>query len=168
MFLVGYIQIISLVTCNYLLVTTSMKGLRLFFLFTFLLSLMIVSAQEEHNYNIYGLKYDMRGHIGMDVGTLKPNNIYTGIQGTIPYDCKNSEFYMNCVFGYGNSFLFNSKFIVTGIIGLHTNDYFDTINIKTVNLGCGFTILKSGIGIGCSYTNGELFSMKIAFYPGKQ
>ena len=145
-----------------------MKGLRSFFLFAFLQSLMVVSAQEEHNYNIYGLKYDMRGHIGMDVGTLKPNNVYTGIQGTIPYDCKTREFYMNCVFGYGNNFLFNSKFIVTGIVGVHTNDYFDTINIKIVNLGCGFTILKSGIGIGCSYTNRELFSVKIAFYPGKQ
>jgi len=145
-----------------------MKGLRLFFLFAFLLSLMIVSAQEEHNYTVYGLKYDMRGHIGMDVGTLKTNNIYAGIQGTIPYDCKNSEFYMNCVFGYGNNFLFNSKFIVTGIIGLHTSDYFDTIDIKTVNLGCGFMILKCGIGIGCSYTNRELFNVRIAFYSGKQ
>ena len=142
-----------------------MKGLRSLFLFTFLLSLIIVSAQEEQNYNIYGLKYDMRGHVGMDVGTLKPNNIYAGIQGTIPFDCKTREFYMNCVFGYGYNFLFNSKFIVTGILGMHTNDFFETINIKTVNLGCGFTMLKSGIGIGCSYTNRELFSVKIAFCP---
>ena len=145
-----------------------MKGLRSLFLFTFLLSLTIVSAQKEYNYNIYGLKYDIRGHIGIDVGTLKPNKIYTGIQGTIPYDSKNSEFYMNCVWGYGNNFLFNSKLIVTGILGMHTTDFFETINIETVNLGCGFTILKAGIGIGCSYTNRELFSAKIAFYTGKQ
>jgi hypothetical protein len=145
-----------------------MKSLRSLILSVFLLFSMIASAQEEHNYTVYGLKYDMRGHIGMDIGGLKPNNIYTGIQGTIPYNSKNSEFYMNCVFGYGNNFLLHTKFILTGIIGLHTNDYFDTVNIKTVNMGCGFTMLKSGIGIGCSYTNGELFSVKIAFYSCKE
>jgi hypothetical protein len=144
-----------------------MKGLRSLFLFTFLLSLIIVSAQEEQNYNIYGLKYDMRGHVGMDVGILKANNVYTGIQGKISCDNKNREFYMNCVYGRGCNFLFNSKFIVAGIIGVYTNDFFETINIKTVNMGCGFTMLKAGIGIGCSYTNRELFSVKIAFYPGK-
>jgi len=144
-----------------------MKSLRSLFLFIFLLSLIIVSAQEDHKYSIYGLKYDMRGHVGMDIGTLKPNNVYTGIQGTIPYDSKNSEFYMNLVYGHGYNFLFNSKFIATGILGVYTNDYFDTINIKTINLGCGITMLKNGIGIGCSYTNRELFSVKIAFYPGK-
>lgn len=129
---------------------------------------MVSAQEEEHKYNLYGLKYDMRGHIEMDIGTLQSSNVYTGIQGTIPFNSKNSEFYMNGVYGRGVNFLFNSKLIVSGIIGLYTNDFFNTIDIKTVNVGCGFTLLKSGIGIGCSYTNRELFSVKLAFYPGKR
>lgn len=145
-----------------------MKSLRSFFLFVFLFSMIIASAQEEHNYTIYGLKYDMHGHVGMDVGTLNSKNVYMGIQGLIPISSKSSKFYMNCVYGRGCNFLFKSKLIVTGIIGVHTNNNFDTVDIKTVNLGCGFTLLRYGIGIGCSYTNRELFSVKIAFYPCKR
>lgn len=36
---------------------------------------------------------------------------------------------------------------------MYTNDYFDTMNIRILNLDCGFLFLKSGIGVGCSSTN---------------
>jgi len=138
-----------------------MKKSRLLYLFLLIFSSSIVFAQEESKQNIYGLKFDKFGHVAMDVGTLGSNNVYTGIQGTIPYNNKNSVFYINCVYGYGSNFLFNSKCILTGILGLYTNDYFNEININTVNIGCGLTIVKHRIAVGCSYTNRESFSVKI-------
>lgn len=140
-----------------------MKKLRLFYLFFLFFFSSIVSAQEESEHNIYGLKFDKFGHVGMDVGTLNLNNVYTGIQGTIPYNNMNSVFYVNCVYGYGNNFLFNSKCILTGILGAYTNDYFKVININTLNYGCGLTVVKRRIAVGCSFTNRESFSVKIGF-----
>jgi len=97
----------------------------------------------------------------MDVSILKSNNVYTGTQGTIPYNNKSSVFYANCVYGYGSNFLFNSKCILTVILGVYTNDYFNMININTVNIGCGLTIVERRIAVECSFTNWESFSVKI-------
>lgn len=138
-----------------------MKNLRLLYFFLLIFSSSIVSAQEESKQNIYALKFDKFGHVGMDVGVLKSNNVYTGIQGTIPYNNKSSVFYANYVYGYGSNFLFNSKCILTGILGVYTNDYFNVINISTVNVGCGLTIVKHKMAVGCSFTNRESFSVKI-------
>lgn len=142
-----------------------MNKTRYFLFFSFLFMFLSVSAQKECSYNIYGLELDMHRHIGLDVGTLNSNNIYTGIQGTIPFNNRNSEFYMNCVYGYGYDFLFNSKFIVTGIFGVYSNNSFATVNICNINFGCGLTIVKKTVVIGCSTTNWEFFRLKIGFCP---
>lgn len=72
---------------------------------------------------------------------------------------------MNCVYGRGGNFLFKSKFILTGIVGIYTDNNFDTVDFNTINWGCGFNVIKYGIVIGCSYTNREFFSVKVGFSP---
>jgi len=140
-----------------------MKKIQLLYLFLLVFPSSIVFAQNECEHAIYGLKSDMFGNVGMDIGLLKLNNVYTGIQGIIPYNNKKSTFYINCVYGYGTRLLFNSRCIFTGILGLYTNDCFNEININTINVGGGLTIMRRRIAVGCSFTNRESFSLKIGF-----
>lgn len=142
-----------------------MKIIKSTIIFLFLFSSTIVSSQES--YNVFTLKNDGRGHIGLDVGTLNSKHIYTGIQGTIPTTSYTStdEYTMNAACGYGGSFIFKSNFILSGILGIHTADGFDTFGTKNINAGGGFTVLTSNVVVfGFSYTNREKFAAKIGFY----
>ena len=139
-----------------------MKYIKFFILFLFILSSSIGFAQ--YNYQVIALKGNLQGDLGIDVGTLKKNNIYQGIQGTIPYNNNNRKYYLNGVIGYGNGFVFNSIFIVNGIFGVHVSDTFHTKETAKINLGLGCSFLVKGLVIGCSWTNRESFSSKIGIY----
>jgi len=103
----------------------------------------------------------MRGHLGIDVGDLNANNVYSGMQGTIPYNTTNKEYYMNYVYGYGFNIIPSNTILLTGILGLHTNDFIETVHF---NYGCGFTVVNENkVVIGISYTNKQLFTAKIGF-----
>jgi len=116
--------------------------------------------QRPTNY-IIAIQHDMLGHVGIDVGDLKANNVYSGMQGTIPYNTTNKEYYLNYVYGYGINIIPSNTMIFTGILGLHTNDFIETVHF---NYGCGFTIVNENkIVIGISYTNKQLFTAKIGF-----
>lgn len=121
-----------------------------------------IRAQFERPTNyIVALQHDMRGHVGIDIGNLK-NNVYSGIQGTIPYNTTNKEYYINYVYGYGINIIPSNTIIITGILGLHTNDFIETVHF---NYGCGFTIVNDNkVVIGISYTNKQLFTAKLGFY----
>jgi len=145
-----------------------MKIIRILALFLLIFYTSVASAQMDCcKYNIFTLKHDMRGHVGIDVGCLGKNSLYTGIQGTIPlstFDSTN-EYYMNASCGYGVDFLNRSKFILMGIVGLFTVDGFDTFGTKNINVGGGITILTSNtVVVGFSFTNKEKFAAKIGFY----
>jgi|SRR5665647_849336 len=141
-----------------------MKIIKSTIIFLFLFSSTIVSAQT---YNVFTLKNDGRGHIGLDVGTLNSKHIYTGIQGTIPTSSFTStdEYAMNAAYGYGGSFIFNSNFILSGILGIYSADSFKTFGTKNINVGGGFTVLTANVVVfGFSYTNREKFAAKVGFY----
>lgn len=134
------------------------------FLFLFLFIFYSSITLAQYNYDVIAFKSDWRGNLGVDVGTLKKNNLYIGCQGTIPFNNNNREFYINGVIGYGKGFVFNSILIINGIFGIHVTDTFHTMSTTKINLGGGFSILEKGIVIGCSWTNRESFSSKIGFY----
>jgi hypothetical protein len=145
-----------------------MKIIRVLTLFFLIFYTTIASAQMECcKYKIFALKHDMRGHVGIDVGSIGTNNFYTGIQGTIPLSSFSStdEYYMNTSLGFGLDYFKKSKIIVTGIVGLHTADKFNTIGTKNINIGAGLTVLSDNtIVVGFSFTNKEKFAAKIGFY----
>ena len=138
-----------------------MRNFQLAIIFLSLFSSSIVSAQRECNYHIFALKHDLNNNVGLDVGELGSNNLYAGIQGTIPYSNSNRVVYANAVYGYGIGFEFRSKLLLTCILGMHSTDFLQTVNL---NYGAGINILSHNIIVGCAYTNREQFSAKIGFY----
>lgn len=138
-----------------------MRNFKLAIIFLSLFSSTIVLAQRECKYYIFALKHDLNKNIGMDVGELASNNLYVGLQGTIPYSNSNRVAYVNAVYGYGIDSKFRSKLLLTCILGMHSTDFLQTVNL---NYGAGVNILSHNVIVGGAYTNREHFSAKIGFY----
>ena len=116
-------------------------------------------SQKDCEYNFFGTKYDLNNNVGMEVGNLNINKMYQGIQGTMPLG--NDIFYMNCSLGYGDNLIGRAGYIVTGILGLYSDNYLET---SSLNYGAGLRLLFKRIYIGTSFTNKMGLGLSLGLY----
>jgi hypothetical protein len=122
-----------------------------------LIPLLSCSAQCKCRYVIIGAKYDLNNTVLFDVGELKSDGYYDGIQGVIPA-FGSKIFIMNTQFGHGFKTPKMPGIIGNVIIGIYSKDFLDTINF---NYGLGLTVFSHGVSIGINYTNMEHLGFKI-------